>query len=92
MNAMLIPDIKHTDALEDAMIAVCRATVGGKAVMLCAGTQDPDRVREALALHTERLVGRKTWLPAGATRLEVCEHVSLLLTLYREHIKAGNVL
>lgn len=87
----MVAHIKHTQGLEEAAIAVNRATAGGVAVRLCGNPLDPARVAEALAESTGRFVDPSFFAGETATRIDVCEHLVLLAHLYREHLLAGNV-
>lgn len=100
MNELPTPQINHTTALEDAAIAVSRATNGcGLPVFLCDALY-PQSVERALkeiggwfADPDVRFIDCQDSPDnkSGNTRLAAIENLILLATLYREHIKAGNL-
>ena len=96
-----MPHIKHTEALEAAAIAVTRAVNGcGCPVMLCRNPLDAHVVEESLREASSWFIDPNFFFidcrddPArepGNTRLAAATNLILLTTLYREHIKAGNI-
>ncbi len=88
-----IPHIQHTQALEDAAIAVTNAkTSAGKLIILCPNPLDVHEVRDSLkevAKWTED-PGYYCQDEGPDAELTACSNVILLATLLREHLKAGN--
>jgi hypothetical protein len=87
-----VPHIKHTKALEDAAIAVVRATDAlGRAINLTGGSGlDPAQVERRIAECAGWFVDPSFFLGEGTTRLNTINNLILLAELYREHVKAGN--
>ena len=88
-----VPHITHTDALEDAAIAVTNARDSkGTPIILCPKPLDVHVVRDSM-----REVAKWTEDPAyycqdegPNAELEACNNLILLAILLREHLKAGN--
>lgn len=72
--------------LEEAIIAVCKATDGrGLKVMLC-NPMDPDDVRRRLLLMVHWLNEGNVWLDFDAEEA-AARNVALLANLLHEHLK-----
>ena len=87
-----VPHIQHTADLETAAIAVQNAKgPNGLAIRLCQNPLDVERVRYALSAAAEGLKDPSfTYESEAATELIALDHLILLATLLREHLRAGN--
>jgi hypothetical protein len=92
LNRRPVPHIQHTADLEAAAIAVDNAIgPNGLPIRLCQNTLDVERVRYALGTTAEGLKDPSfTYESEAASELIALDHLILLATLLREHLRAGN--
>lgn len=88
-----VPHIQHTQALEEAAIAVTNAKNGaGLAVHLCQNPLDVSAVREALTCVADWFEDPAFFFESAPNgEMAAVENLILLATLLREHLRAGNV-
>jgi hypothetical protein len=89
-----VPHIQHSQALEDAAIAVHAAVDSeGRKIFLCHNPLDVNQVRATLQEVTLWLKDPAFYLEneSPAVELTNVDHVILLANLLREHLRAGNL-
>ena len=90
-----VPHIQHSQALEDAAIAVANAKDGrGSPVHLCRQPFDVHAVRATMS-EVARWFEDPAFYTEGeeepAAEIAAVENLILLATLLREHLRAGNL-
>jgi len=93
LNRRPIPHIQHTAMLEAAAIDVANAVdAEGRKIVLCRNPLDVQQVRATLQERTKWLEDPAFYLEGEKPQVELTgvEHIILLATLLREHLRAGN--
>lgn len=88
-----IPHIHHTDALEAAAATVTAAiTIGKKPGIALLNPLDVQQVREALSGCAEWFEDPNFFFEGSEPNAEqtAVEHLIMVATLLREHLRAGN--
>jgi hypothetical protein len=91
-----VPHIQYAAALETAAIAVANATDRhGKSIVLCANPFDVHHVADRMTEFAGWFVDPSFFFPTDGegpdAKLKAVENLILLATLFREHLRAGNV-
>ena len=86
-----IPHIKWTKELEDAAAAVTNAKDSkGLAINLCTNPMDEFKVRDSIKEVSRWFDDPSFYAGDEVSEINICDNLLLLVTLLREHIRAGN--